>query len=284
MAVAAILAVFAAMLTNLLVTNPRWQWDVVWQYIFSPPILAGVSKTIQLTVIAMAIGLVIGVIAAVARLSPNPITAKIATLYVWFFRGTPLLVQLLFWFYLSALLPEISLGIPFGPSFVTLDTNVVITPFIAAIVGLGVNEGAYMSEIVRAGLLSIPRGQTEAAQAIGMTRGQVMRRIILPQAMRIIVPPTGNQLIGMLKHSSLVLVIGYSELLTSATLIYARTFETIPLLVVAALWYLVITALLSTGQYFVERHYGRGYRQQQVANPGWTRTLLTSRLQRVGTR
>jgi polar amino acid transport system permease protein len=222
----------------------------------------------------MAIGLALGIAAAIARLSPNPITANVATLYVWFFRGTPLLVQLLFWFYLSALLPELSLGVPFGPSFLSVDTNVVITPFIAAIVGLGVNEGAYMSEIVRAGLMAIPRGQTEAAQAIGMTRGQIMRRIVLPQAMRIIVPPTGNQLIGLLKHSSLVLVIGYTELLTSATLIYARTFETIPLLVVAALWYLVITAVLSIGQYFIERHYGRGY-QLAIAKPGRYRSLLT---------
>lgn len=255
-----VVGVAAAMAAHLVITNPRLQWGVIWHYLFSQPILTGVTRTLKLTVIAMAIGVVLGVITAVARLSPSPVLSKTALLYVWFFRGTPLLVQLLFWFFLGALLPRISLGVPFGPSFASVSSNTLITAFLAAIIGLGINEGSYMSEIVRAGILSVPAGQSEAAQAIGMTRMQTLRRVVLPQAMRVIIPPTGNELIGMLKNTSLVIVIGYAELLTSASLIYARTFQTIPLLIVAALWYLAITAVLSIGQYYVERYFGRGYR------------------------
>ncbi|MEO7126955.1 MAG: amino acid ABC transporter permease [Nakamurella sp.] len=260
-AIAAI-AVLVAMAVHMLLTNDRFQWGVVGHYLFAKPILTGVLRTLELTAIAMAIGVVLGVIAAVARLSPNPIVSRAALLYVWFFRGTPLLVQLLFWFFLAALLPRLSFGIPFGPEFVSVSTNTLITPFFAAIVGLGINEGSYMSEIVRAGILSVSRGQGEAALAIGMTRMQVMRRVVLPQAMRVIIPPTGNETIGMLKNTSLVFVIGYAELLTSASLIYSRTYETIPLLIVAALWYLGITAILSVGQHYLERYFGRGYQIQ----------------------
>jgi polar amino acid transport system permease protein len=244
----AVIAVLIAMAVNMLLTNERFQWDVVGKYLFAEPIISGMLRTLQLTAIAMIVGVVLGVIAAVCRLSPNPIVSRAALLYIWFFRGTPLLVQLLFWFFLGALLPQISLGIPFGPEFVSVSSNDLITPFFAAIVGLGINEGSYMSEIVRAGILSVSKGQTEAALAIGMTRMQAMRRVVLPQAMRVIIPPTGNETIGMLKNTSLVIMIGYTELLTSASLIYARTYETIPLLIVAALWYLLITAILSVGQ------------------------------------
>lgn len=264
-----VIVVLAAMAARMLVTNENLQWDVVGQYLFAEPILVGVLHTLELTVIAMVLGVVIGVLVAIGRLSPNPVLSRVAWLYSWFFRGTPLLVQLLFWFYLSALLPVVSLGIPFGPSFVSASTNALITPFAAAILGLSLNEGAYMSEIVRSGILAVPKGQTEAAQAIGMGRSLVLRRVVLPQAMRIIVPPTGNEAIGMLKYTSLVLVIGYSELLTSASLIYSRTFQTIPLLIVAALWYLAITAVLSIGQFYVERHFGRGHHPSgRQARPG----------------
>ena len=256
----ACILVLAAMLAHLLVTSKNIQWSVVGQYLFSAPILTGVLRTIELTAIAMAIGILLGIVIAVARLSPNPILSRTASAYSWFFRGTPLLVQLLFWFYMAALLPRISLGVPFGPEFVSASTNALITPFLAAILGLGLNEAGYMSEIVRSGILSVSHGQTEAAYALGMTRMQAMRREVLPQAMRVILPPTGNELIGMLKNTSLVIVIGYAELLTSASLIYARTFQTIPLLIVAALWYLALTAVLSTGQMYIERYYGRGFR------------------------
>jgi len=264
LAAISVIAVLTAMAVHMMITNERFQWDVIGHYLFAPPILTGVVRTLTLTAIAMAIGVVLGVIAAVARLSPNPIVSRTALLYIWFFRGTPLLVQLLFWFFLGYLLPEISFGIPFGPEFVSFSSNTLITPFFAAIVGLGINEGSYMSEIVRAGILSVPRGQTEAALAIGMTRMQVMRRVVLPQAMRVIIPPTGNETIGMLKNTSLVIMIGYAELLTSASLIYARTYETMPLLIVAALWYLLITAVLSIAQHFIERHFGRGYQVQST--------------------
>lgn len=178
--------------------------------------------------------------------------------YVWFFRGTPVLVQLLFWYNISALYPRLSIGVPFGPDFVHGNVNPIITAFTAAILGLGLNEGAYMSEIVRAGLLSVDHGQTEAAQALGMTRGLALRRIVLPQAMRVIIPPTGNETIGMLKTTSLASTIALSELLRATQNIYSRTYQTIPLLIVASVWYITLTSVLSIGQYYLERHFARG--------------------------
>jgi polar amino acid transport system permease protein len=206
----------------------------------------------------MAVGIVLGVLLAVMRLSPNPLVSGASWIYIWVFRGTPVLVQLLFWNFISALYPRIALGIPFGPAFYHASANTLITPFAAAILGLGLNEGAYMAEIVRAGILSVEEGQTEAAQALGMTRLLTMRRIVLPQAMRVIIPPTGNETISMLKTSSLVSVIAYTELLYSVQLIYAVNYQQIPLLMVASLWYLLVTTVLSFGQYYVERYFGRG--------------------------
>jgi polar amino acid transport system permease protein len=244
---------------NSVATNPRFQWGVVGDFLFDSRILHGVRVTIELTVIAMAIGIVLGVVLAVMRISPNPLVSGGSWVYVWFFRGTPVLVQLLFWQFVSALYPKLSIGIPFGgPEFASGNANHIITPFTAAILGLGLNEGAYMAEIVRAGILSVEEGQTEAAQSLGMTRLQTMRRIVLPQAMRVIIPPTGNETISMLKTSALVSVIAYSELLYSAQLIYAENYRQIPLLLVVSIWYLVLTTLLSIGQYYLERHYGRG--------------------------
>ncbi|MCV9993210.1 amino acid ABC transporter permease [Paeniglutamicibacter sp. ZC-3] len=239
--------------------NERFHWDVVGEYLFAKPVLAGLGRTLMLTAISMLIGIVLGIVVAVCRLSANPILSTAAWAYSWFFRGTPLMVQLLFWFFLAALIPNIGLGIPFGPELLSIDTNSVISPFTAALLGLSLNEGAYMGEIVRSGIRSIATGQTEAAKAIGMSRMQTMRRVILPQAMRVIIPPTGNETIGMLKYTSLVIVIGYSELLTSVSIIYSRNFQTIPLLIVAAIWYLAVTAVLSVGQYFIERHFERGF-------------------------
>src|SRR3954451_10826722 len=239
-------------------TNPRFEWDIVDQYFTSSSILDGLRVTIELTVIAMVIGILLGVILAVMRLSANPLVAGASGLYIWFFRGTPLLVQLLFWNNISALYPKIGVGIPFGPDLFEANANSLITPFVAAILGLGLNEGAYMAEIVRAGIISVDEGQTEAAHALGITRLQTMRRIVLPQAMRVIIPPTGNETISMLKNTALVSVIAYKELLYTVQLIYAVNYKQIPLLLVASLWYLIVTTLLSIGQYFIERHYGRG--------------------------
>jgi len=201
---------------------------------------------------------VLGGILAVMRLSPSPVLSTISWVYIWFFRGTPVLVQLIFWFNLAALFPELSIGIPFGPTFFSVETNAAITPFVAAILGLGLNEAAYMAEISRAGIQSVDDGQVEAAHALGMRRLLTMRRIILPQAMRVIIPPAGNETIGMLKTTSLVSIVTLPELLYSAQSIYSRTFQTIPLLILASLWYLILTSVLTVGQYYIERHFGKG--------------------------
>jgi len=255
---AGLVLLVGASLIRSAVTNSRFGWDVVGQFFFSSRILHGLVVTLELTVISMAIGIVLGVVLAVMRLSPNPVLSGGSWIYVWFFRGTPVLVQLLFWNFISALYPRIDLGIPFGPSFIHANANSIITPFMAAILGLGLNEAAYMAEIVRGGMLSVEEGQTDAASSLGMRRLQTLRRIVLPQAMRVIIPPTGNETISMLKTSSLVSVIAYAELLYSAQLIYAANYRTIPLLIVASLWYLIVTTVLSVGQFYLERHYGRG--------------------------
>ncbi|MDX6657045.1 MAG: polar amino acid transport system permease protein [Solirubrobacteraceae bacterium] len=240
-------------------TNPRFGWGTVGHYLFSSRILHGLLVTLELTAVSMVIGIVLGVILAVMRLSPNPLVAGASGFYIWFFRGTPVLVQILFWSFISALYPQISIGIPFGgPEFAHGSANSIITPFLAAILALGLNEAAYMAEIVRAGIISVDEGQTEASSALGMTRLQTMRRIVLPQAMRVIIPPTGNETISMLKTTSLVSVIAYPELLYSAQLIYAVNYQQIPLLLTASIWYLVVTSVLSVAQFFIERHFGRG--------------------------
>ncbi len=260
----AIVLLIAASLLRSVVTNKRFQWGTVGHYLFDPRILHGVTITIELTVLSMVIGIVLGILAAVMRLSPNPVISGSSWLYIFFFRGTPLLVQLLFWNFVAALYPTIDLGIPFGPSFIHLSANSIISGFGAALLGFGLNEGAYMAEIVRAGIISVPEGQTEAAQSLGMSRIQIMRLIVLPQAMRVIIPPTGNETISMLKNTSLVLVIGsVFDLLFEASQIYAANFQTIPLLLVASAWYLAMTSVLYVGQYFIERRFGRGFSRTQ---------------------
>lgn len=254
----AVVAILTAMLVNTLLTNPRFEWDVVGQYFTGQSIVLGVRRTIELTFITMLIAVVLGIVLAVLRLSPNPILSGASWVFVWFFRGTPLLVQLLVWYNLAALYPHLSLGIPFGPEFTQVDVNVIITPYLAAVLGLSLNESAYMAEIVRAGILSVDQGQTEAAQALGMSRMRTMRRVILPQAMRVIIPPLGNDTINMLKMTSLVSVIAVPELLFASQMIYSRNFQTIPLLLVACIWYLIVVSLLSVGQYYIERRFARG--------------------------
>jgi polar amino acid transport system permease protein len=260
---AAIVFVIAVALVRSVATNPRFEWDVVGEYLFDERILEGVRVTIELTVIAMVIGVLLGILLAVMRLSPNPLVSGSSWLYIWFFRGTPVLVQILFWYYIAALYPRIDLGIPFGPSFIHGNANTLIKAFTAGILALGLNEGAYMAEIVRAGIISVPEGQSDAARSLGMSRLQTMRRIVLPQAMRVIIPPTGNETISMLKTSSLVSVIAVGELLYAAQEIYSVNFKTIPLLIVASIWYLALTSVLYVGQYYLERHYGRGFVREQ---------------------
>jgi polar amino acid transport system permease protein len=261
---AAVLAVLVAMLVHTLVTNPRFGWATIGEYVFSEPILAGLRNTLILTGLAMAIAVLGGLVLAVMRLSPNPVLSGTAAGYIWFFRGTPIVTQLIFWNFLAALFPTLGLGIPFGPEFVTFDTNKLIVQFTACLLGLGLNEAAYMAEIVRGGIVSVDQGQSEAAGALGMNRTQTLRRIVLPQAMRVIIPPTGNETIAMLKTTALVVVIGYYELQTAAQSIYSRNFQTIPLLIVAALWYLAMTSILTVGQSYLERYFGRGATRQDT--------------------
>ncbi|HEY4277648.1 MAG TPA: amino acid ABC transporter permease [Conexibacter sp.] len=254
-----------------IVTNDRFEWSVVGDFLFDSRIIDGLVLTLELTVCAMAAGILIGVLLAVMRLSANPLVSGAAGFYIWLFRGTPVLVQLLFWNFIAAIYPTFSIGIPFGgPVFASVSANALITSFVAALLGLGLNEGAYMAEIVRAGILSVDEGQTDAAQSLGMTRTQTMRRVVLPQAMRVIIPPTGNETISMLKTTSLVSVIATAELLYSAQLIYAQNYRTIQLLIVASIWYLAMTTILTIGQYYLERRFGRGSTRALPLTP-WQR-------------
>jgi polar amino acid transport system permease protein len=256
--VAALVALIVLSIAKSVATNDNFEWNVVGDYLFDQRVLDGVLTTIELTVLAMVIGIILGVLLAVMRLSPNWLIGGSSGTFVWAFRGTPLLVQILFWNSIAALYPSLDLGIPFGPSFIHLDPNELIKPFTAGLLALGLNEGAYMAEIVRAGIISVDEGQTEAAKALGMTQGQTMRRIVLPQSMRVIIPPTGNETISMLKNTSMVFVIAVADLLYSVQLIYAQNYKVIPLLIVASIWYLAMTTVLSVGQFFLERYYARG--------------------------
>ena len=255
----------AAWFAWVVAINPNFEWPVVAQYYTASAILRGLGVSLGLTVIAMAIGVALGLLLAVARLSPSRPLHAGAALYIWFFRGTPLLVQLIFWYNLSTLFPTVAIGIPFGPNFAVWNTNDLISPVTAAIAGLGLNEAAYMAEIIRGGLLSVPRGQWETAQAFGMTHSHALRRIILPQAMRAIIPPTGNQLISMIKATSLVSVIAMADLLYSVQAVYNRTFQVIPLLMVAVIWYLLVTSILNVVQGAIERYYARSEQDRAAA-------------------
>jgi polar amino acid transport system permease protein len=233
------------------VTNPNFQWDVVAKYLTHESILRGLVLTIVLTVVSMVFGTLLGLILAIMRSSSIKPVAATAGVYITLFRGTPVLVQLIFWFNIAALYPNLSIG------GVDIDINALITPILAAIIGLTLNEAAYMAEIIRGGFSSVGKGQIEAADSLGMSSAMKMRKIIIPQAMPSIIPATGNQVIGMFKETSLVSVLGVAELLQSAQLIYARTYETIPLLIVASLWYLMMTLLLSYPQSQLEKKYSR---------------------------
>jgi polar amino acid transport system permease protein len=240
-----------------LATNPAFDWPAVHKYLFNGQIMYGLSQTLLLTVIIMFLAIVVGTIVAIMRLSPSSILNAFAAAYIWFFRGAPALIQLIFWFNLSIIVREISLTLPFIGTIFSVKTNDIMTPFISAVVALSLHEAGYMAEIIRAGINSVPSGQTEAAGSLGMNHRIILRRITLPQAMRFIVPPTGNETINLLKMTSLVTFIAVTDLLYSAQSIYARTFETIPLLIVVAFWYLFVVTILSIGQHFIEQYYGK---------------------------
>ena len=277
-AVVVAVLVFAAIYT--VVTAPLLRWETFWQFLFQRLILDGVRLTLVLTVTAMVIGITLGVVLAVMRLSPNPVMSAVSWFYIWFFRGTPVLVQIFFWFNVAIILPYVGVGIPFTHVGVTLSTNVLIPAVVAAIFGLGFNEAAYMAEIVRAGIISVEHGQTEAAQALGMTRLQVMRRIVLPQAMRVIIPPTGNETISMLKTTSLAFVASVPELFTRADQIANSNFRYVELLFVASFWYLLMTSVLTVGQFYLERYFARGSQRELPLTPlqRFRRMLFTFRV------
>jgi polar amino acid transport system permease protein len=246
-------------------------YDTTQHFLTFRTIVTGARNTLVLSLAAQAIGIVLGVVVAVMRQSPNPVMNAVAWLYIWIFRGTPVYLQLLLWFNLAAIFPTIGIPGLFGA-----DTNRVMTPFVAALLGLGINEGAYMAEIVRAGLAAVDEGQTEAAQALGMSRGLLLRRIVLPQAMRVIIPPTGNEFINMLKTSSLATVTTYPELLRAAQNVASNNLQIVEMLFVAALWYLLLTSVFSIGQYYLERRFSRGAARELPPTP-WQRVRANLR-------
>jgi polar amino acid transport system permease protein len=255
----AVLAVLVGVV-RLLLASPNLEPATIGQYLFRDFVVQGVLVTLWLTAVAMVLGLVGGAVLAVMRLSPNPVLRSASWLFVWVFRGTPLLVQIIFFGFLGALFPTITLTVPFTDTVLfSQPTSVVISGTTAAVLALSLNEMAYAAEVVRGGILGVDRGQDEAARAIGMTSGMSMRRIVLPQAMRTIIPPMGNETITMLKSTALVSVIAGRDLMTAVQTVYQQNYKVIPLLVVAAIWYLALVSLLSVGQYFLERRFGRGH-------------------------
>ncbi|SDJ58678.1 amino acid ABC transporter permease [Streptomyces indicus] len=258
-ATAAVVLVLGAGTLWSLAKNPNLDWATVGEYLFHETVFSGLVTTLWLTAAAMVIGLVGGTAVAVMRLSSNPVLSLLAGLFIWFFRSTPILVQIIFWGFLGALYQELAIGIPFTDvTFFAAPTSELITPTIAALLALGLNEVAYAAEIIRGGIQSIDPGQAEAAHSLGMRPGLTLRRVVLPQAMRVIVPPMGNETVTMLKTTALVSVIAGHDLMSNIQDVYAQNYKVIPLLVVAALWYLLLVSLLSIPQGWLERRYGRG--------------------------
>lgn len=257
---AAVVLTIAGATAHSLFVNPSIDHHAIAKYLFNSGILSGLRVTIELSILAELIGIIGGLVVALARQSHNVVLSSLAWLYTWFFRGTPLLVQVIFWGNIALLIRRFEVGIPFtNIVWFSTSTNELVTPFIAAVLALGLNEVAYQSEVFRSGLLAVDAGQRQAARALGMTRWKEDRYVVLPQALRVVIPPTGNQFISLLKASALVSVIAGGDLLTHAEDIYAGNYETISLLIVAALWYMVLTSVTYVGQYFLERRAGRGF-------------------------
>lgn len=267
-----IISLVALWLAWFLITNPRFEWPVVARYLFDPQVLKGLGVTVMLTVLGMIIGTFSGTIAALLLMSDFRAGRLAARGYLWAFRATPLMIQLLFWYNLAYLIPTISIGLPFSEPWVSWETTELISPFTAALLGLGLAEGAYMAEIIRAGLLSVDSRQSDAAKALGMTPTQTFFRIVCPQAMRVIIPPTGNQFISLAKGTALVSVIAMNDLLFAVQSIYNRTYEVVPLLMVAVIWYLALITLMYVVQARLERHYGRGHAPAPTTSSSLTTT------------
>ncbi len=254
-----ILYIFIALIYSL-ARNEHLMWKTVWDGMFSAVVLRGLLRTIELTFIAMGIGMIGGTILAVMRLSKNYVLSSMAWFYIWFFRGTPVLVQILLWGNFAILFPHLFTTLPFtGLIWGGLDTNVWIGVFMASILALGLNEAAYAAELVRAGIISVDRGQTEAAESLGLSFPQTMRRIVLPQAMRVIIPTMGNETISMLKTTALVMVIAGRELMTNLTILYSQDLKIMPRLMIGCIWYLILTTIFTIGQHYLERYFGRGF-------------------------
>ena len=269
-----IVALLAIMLIQAMITNTKLDWPTVWKYLFNENVLDGIGWTLILTVVSMIVAIALSILLAVMRKSANPVLRGVSWFYIWFFRGTPVYTQLVFWGLFAVLIPQLSVGVPFtNLKFWSMDTEqltrLIAPGFLAAAVGLALNEAAYLAEIVRAGLEAVDNGQSEAALALGMRRTLIMRRIILPQAMRIIVPPTGNETIGMLKTTSLVMAVPFSlELQFATDAVANRIYKPIPLLLVACIWYLLITTILMVIQSQLERHFGKGFDSRPVGTKG----------------
>ncbi|MCK0117408.1 amino acid ABC transporter permease [Isoptericola sp. S6320L] len=275
-----VLVLTASFLVNV-AGNPNLDWPTVGEYLFAPLTFRGLVVTLWLTFAGMAIGIVGGVVVAVMRLSGNPVLRTVAGLYVWVFRGTPILIQIIFWGFLGAFVPTITLGIPFTDVVLySAQTSTLIPATVAALLALGLNEIAYGSEIVRAGIQAVDHGQTEAAKSLGMTPAQTLRRVVLPQAMRVIVPPMGNETLTMLKTTALVSVIAGQDLLSNLQAVYAQNFKVIPLLIVASIWFLALTTLFTIPQRRLEQRFGRGVAGSAVARRPFARALETWKARR----
>ncbi|MFB9958004.1 amino acid ABC transporter permease [Agromyces bracchium] len=256
---AAAVLLFVAAFAASVATNPNLDFDAIATFLVDPRILQGVGLTLLITLIAMVVSTFLSIVIAAMRLSSNPVLSSVAWCYVWAFRGTPLLVQIVLWGYLGLLYEQIAIGIPFTDVvFWSVDTNLLISAFTAGLLALTLNQAAYSSEIVRAGMVSVDEGQREAAYSLGMSPLYTFRRVLLPQAMRVIIPPMGNETISMLKNTSLLSVIAVLELYTQASVISSQNLKQVELLIVASLWYLLMTSVLSIPQYYLERRYGRG--------------------------
>ncbi len=272
-ALGTLLALLAAQIIYFVVTNERFEWPVVFEYLFASTVLIGLGYTVLLAVITMAIGTILAIALAAAQLSDFGPVRWAAITWVGFFRGIPPLVQLIFWYNLGYLVPHFGIGIPFGPTIIEIDANELVTPFSAAVIGLSLMQSAYMAEIIRGGLLGVDSGQRDAAHSLGFAGFETFWRIILPQAMRMIIPPSGSQFISLVKATSLVSVIAMPDLLRSVQVIYNRTYQVVPMLLVACIWYLVLVTVLTLIQRRIESHYSRGHimLSHSGVQPLWTR-------------
>ncbi|TKV60854.1 amino acid ABC transporter permease [Nakamurella flava] len=250
--------VLVAQFVNGLITNPGWDWPAFADYFTAPAVLRALWLTVQLTIYGTVLGFALGIALAAARLSKNPVLQTISWTYVWAFRSIPLIVQLLFWFNIAYLYQSISIGVPFGPGLFSVDVNSTISGMAAAVIGLGLHQAAYSAEIIRGGILSVDPGQLEAAAALGLPRRRQFFRIVLPQAMRGILPNAANEVISLFKGTSIVSTMAIAELFYQVQVIYGRNGRVVPLLMVATVWYIVLTTALSVVQYYVERHYAKG--------------------------